>query len=202
MIIYIVSQFSATTPVSTAASEGVLGESPPHELISWYCAAGPVRAGDLLVPSGRGDGTAVVLATPTDADARLECEKIVCGPVQEEVHQSTIGVALVSNMASGPILVECSVTPPAMTKEVISSLRGKPQTEQATKLLCRIFCSISITLMLIFVVNSVAFAPGALPLHSNHIIAQDDCIPLYIVPASAGAVRRTLLRGACFGRSC
>ena len=121
----------------------VLGSVRPnrnkdHFAVVAYCGRvpvnvqGPVRSGDLLVPSGRDDGTAIALKQ-TDTEDGLNCHVNACEAswaTQDASHDvkaclGAIAVAMEASAGEDMALIQSVVTPPAMTREVAMNLRGR-----------------------------------------------------------------------------
>lgn len=126
----------------------VLGSVPKDKntkcAIVAYCGRvpvrvfGPVKSGDVLVPSGHHDGVASVLSNaPKDLsfpDCDSPCNKKwdACS-IPITAATGAIAVALESTSFKGVTLVESVVTPPAMTKEVLLSLNGRTRAQTSRR---------------------------------------------------------------------
>ena len=121
----------------------VLGSAPKKEglkgAVIAYCgrvpvrAFGPVKAGDVLMPSGKNDGLAVVNTKSLNNSSIGDCEQVSCGanPATAAV---AVAVALVDNRGHGVVLVESVITPPALTKDVLLSLNGASKAQASRRL--------------------------------------------------------------------
>ena len=117
-----------------SARPAVLGSRPKQDrsvddhVVVAYCGRvpvrvhGPVRCGDVLVPSGKSDGVAIV-SQDSPKDVAVHCA--VESAIALAGNQAAIGavaVAMESCPDTGIVLVHSVVTPPGMTKEVMRHL--------------------------------------------------------------------------------
>ena len=124
---------------------------------------GPVTTGDVLVPSGRDDGVAAVMDPRQRARVLEEC---ACASIQDAVikgsNHASVAVALTSCATVGETMVECVVTPPAMTRDVVSNLKGMPRVRSIRRLCSGAIVSLVVSMMLLV----CAFGPPASRVHS------------------------------------
>ena len=113
---------------------------------------GPITAGDVLVPSGCNDGVAAVMDV-RERDSLLEdcaCVSIQDAAIKGSL-QASAAVALTSCTTIGETMVECIVTPPAMTRDVVASLKGTPQVFSVRKMWARVIAAVAAIVLVLCV---------------------------------------------------